>query len=116
MILTSEGKTRKDADNSTARWCIIQGEIDNDYAGIVMMSYPTNYNFPEPLRIWPENTNKRGDVFANFCPTKDMDWVLKPRQNYLLKYRLLVFNGHMTKEIAESAWYYFAYPPKVTIN
>ena len=115
MVLTSEGKTRKDADGSKARWCIVQGEIDNDYAGVVMMSFPTNYNFPEPLRIWPENQYNRGDMFANFCPTKDMDWLLYPRKNYALKYRLLVFNGRFDKEKAESAWYYFAYPPQVTI-
>ena len=116
MVLTSEGKTRKDADGSKARWCIVQGEIDNDYAGVVMMSYPTNYNFPEPLRIWPENQYNRGDMFANFCPTKDMDWLLNPRQNYVLKYRLLVYNGRLNKEKAESAWQYFAYPPKVTVK
>ena len=116
MVLTSEGKTRKDADGSKARWCIVQGDIDNDYAGVVMMSFPTNYNFPEPLRIWPENQYDRGDMFANFCPTKDMDWLLNPRHKYVLKYRFLVFNGLMDKEKAESAWYYFAYPPKVIIQ
>jgi len=116
MVLTSEGKTRKDADGSKARWCIVQGEIDNDYAGVVMMSFPTNYNYPEPLRIWPENQNNRGDMFANFCPTKDMDWLLNPGQNYLLKYRFLVFNGKIDKDKAESAWYYFAYPPRVTVR
>lgn len=116
MVLTSEGKTRKDADGSKARWCIVQGEIDNDYAGVVMMSFPTNYNFPEPLRIWPENMNNRGDMFANFSTTRDMDWLLRPRQNYVLKYRLLVFNGRLEKEKAESAWQYFAYPPKITVK
>jgi hypothetical protein len=116
MVLTSEGKTRKDADGSKARWCIIQGEIDNDYAGVVMMSFPANYNFPEPLRIWPEDQYNRGDMFANFCPTKDMDWVLSPRKNYALRYRFLVFNGRFDKEKAESAWYYFAYPPEVKIK
>ena len=116
MVLTSEDKTRKDADGSKARWCIVQGEIDNDYAGVVMMSYPTNYNFPEPMRIWPENQFKRGDMFANFCPIKDMDWLLKPRQNYFLKYRWLVFNGRVDKEKAESAWQYFANPPKVSVK
>jgi hypothetical protein len=116
MVLTSEGKTRKDADGSKARWCIVQGEIDNDYAGVVMMSFPTNYNFPEPLRIWPEDQYNRGDMFANFCPTKDMDWVLNPRKNYALRYRFLVFNGRFDKEKAESAWYYFAYPPEVKIK
>jgi hypothetical protein len=44
-----------------------------------------------------------------------MDWLLYPRKNYALKYRLLVFNGRFDKEKAESAWYYFAYPPQVTI-
>jgi hypothetical protein len=116
MVLTSEGKTRKDADGSKARWCIVQGEIDSDYAGVVMMSFPTNYNYPEPLRIWPENQYGRGDMFANFCPTKDKDWLLKPRQNYVLKYRFLVYNDRVGKEKAESAWNYFAYPPKVTVR
>lgn len=117
MVLTSEGKTRKDADGSKARWCIVQGEIDKDYAGVVMMSYPTNYNFPEPLRIWPDNSNNdRGDMFANFCPTKNMDWLLQPRHNYFLKYRLLVYNGSIEKEKAESAWQYFSNSPRVNIK
>jgi hypothetical protein len=116
IVLTSEGKTRKDADGSKARWCIVQGEIDDEYAGVVMMSFPINYNYPEPLRIWPENQNNRGDMFANFCPTKDMDWLLEPRQNYVLRYRFLVYNGSVDKEKAESAWYYFAYPPKVFVK
>jgi hypothetical protein len=116
MVLTSEGKTRKDADGSKARWCLVQGEIDNDYAGVIMMSFPTNYNYPEPLRIWPENQFGRGDMFANFCPTKDMDWLLVPGKKYALRYRFLVFNGRFDKEKAESAWHYFAYPPEVKIR
>jgi hypothetical protein len=116
MVLTSEGKTRKDADGSKARWCIVQGQIDDDYAGVVMMSFPTNYNYPEPLRIWPENQFNRGDMFANFCPTKDMDWLLNPYRNYVLRYRLLVYNGRIDKEKAESAWHYFANPPKITVE
>jgi hypothetical protein len=115
MILTSEGKTRKDADGSKARWCIVQGQIDDDYAGVIMMSFPTNYNHPEPLRIWPEDQNGRGDLFANFCPTKNMDWYLSPGQNYVLKYRFLVFNGRIDKTRASSQWYYYANPPRVTV-
>jgi hypothetical protein len=115
-VLTSEGKTRKDADGSKARWCIVEGAVDGENAGAVMMSYPANYNYPEPLRIWPENANRnRGDMFANFSPTKDMDWLLEPGKNYVLKYRFIVFNGVFNKEKAESAWEYFASPPQVTI-
>ncbi|GAB3012014.1 hypothetical protein GCM10027051_13450 [Niabella terrae] len=113
--LTSEGKTRKDADGSTARWCIAQGSLGNDYGGLEMMSYPSNYNHPEPLRIWPESMNGRGDVFLNFSPTKNKDWLLEPGKTYLLKYRFLVFNDSLSKEQAEQAWQGFAHPPRVQV-
>lgn len=116
-VLTSEGKTRKDTDNSKARWCIVQGALpDNEYGGAVMLSYPGNYNHPEPMRIWVASTNGRGDMFANFAPTKDKDWTLEPGKTYVLKYRLVVFNGRFDKDKAESAWQYFANPPKVTVK
>lgn len=114
-VLTSEGKTRKEADGSKARWCIVQGAVGGDYAGAEMISYPGNYNYPEPLRVWPDNSNGRGDMYANFSPTKDIDWPLIPGHNYVLRYRWVVFNGHFTKEKAESAWQYFSTPAKVTI-
>lgn len=116
-VLTSEGKSRKDADGSTARWCIVEGAVQGTNAGAVMMSYPGNYNHPEPLRIWPENANGgRGDMFANFAPTKNMDWQLEPGNNYVLKYRFIVFDGKLTKEQAEAGWQYFAQPPSVTVT
>jgi len=112
-VLTSEEKTRSSADGTKARWFTVQGEVDNDYAGIVLMSNPTNYNHPEPLRIWPENQNERGDVFVNFSPTKDKDWKLEPGKKYVLNYRLVVFNGPFTSEKADKAWSYYAQPPKI---
>lgn len=112
-VITSEGKSRKEADGSLARWCIVQGAIDDAYAGAVMMSHPSNYNHPEPLRIWPENQYNRGDMFANFSPTKNKDWALEPGKTYVLRYRMLVFNNKMTPERAEAAWKQFAEPPTV---
>lgn len=103
-IISSEGKTRLDADSTPARWCIVQGELGEDYGGVVMMSNPQNFNHPEPLRIWPMNDKDRGDVFANFSPTKNMDWLLEPGKTYTLKYRLVVFNGKSTPEKAEALW------------
>jgi hypothetical protein len=115
-VITSEGKNRKDADGTTARWCIVQGSLDSDYGGAVMMSYPTNYNHPEPLRIWPENMYNRGDMFASFSTTKTKDWLLEPGKTYNLKYRFVVFNGRFTKEKAEAAWQHFSAPPRVTVK
>jgi hypothetical protein len=116
-VLTSEGKTRANTDNTNARWCIVQGALPGDsYGGSVMLSYPGNYNHPEPMRIWTLNTNGRGDMFANFAPTKDKDWVFEPGKTYVLKYRFVVFNGKFDKEKAESAWQYFTKPPHILIR
>lgn len=113
--LTSEGKTRKDTDGTRAKWCFIEGETGKGRAGILFMSYPANYNHPEPVRMWPEDANNgRGDVFFNFCPTKTMDWILLPGMDYVLKYRILVYNDGLTREQAEMAWNDFANPPLVT--
>jgi len=108
-VLTSEGNTRKNTDGTKARWIIVQGALPgNDSGGAVILSYPENYNHPEPLRIWVLNTNGRGDMFANFAPTKDKDWLLEPGKTYILKYRLVVFNGKLDAPKAESAWQSFA--------
>ena len=96
----------------------MQGTLPgNDSGGAVMLSYPANYNYPEPLRIWDENSNGgRGDMFANFSPTKDKDWLLEPGKTYLLKYRLVVFNGRFDAAKAESAWQNFTKPPVVKVE
>lgn len=109
-MLTSEGKTRDNTDNTKARWIIVYGSLPgNDEGGIAMLSHPSNYNHPEPLRIWDKKANGgRGDVFANFAPTKDKDWLLEPGKTYTLKYRLVVFNGKFDAAKAEKEWKAFA--------
>ena len=114
-VLSSDGKTRKDADGSKARWVIVQGQLNDDYGGAALLSDPSNYNHPEPLRIWPSGTNGRGDMFVNFSPTKDKDWLLEPGKSYVLKYRLLVFNGKFDPAKAENAWKNLAMPPVVKV-
>ena len=108
-MLTSEGKTRDNADNTKGRWIVVYGSLPgNAEGGIVMLSHPSNYNHPEPLRIWDKKANGgRGDVFANFAPTKDKDWLLEPGKTYTLKYRLVVFNGKFDAAKAENAWQTF---------
>jgi hypothetical protein len=114
-VLTSEGKDRKGADGTSAKWALIQGALDNDKGGMVMMSHPANYNHPEPLRIWPENSNG-GEMFAMFAPTKTKDWTLMPGKTYVLKYRFNVFSGEFTGQQAENGWQYYSEPPMVMVK
>lgn len=102
-ITTSEGKDRSNADNTTARWMLYQGELGNDYGGMIMLSSIQNYSYPEPIRVWPIG-NHEGSTFANFNPTKHQDWLFEPGKTYTLKYRLVVFNDELTTDKAEEFW------------
>lgn len=116
-VLTSEGKVRKNADGSNARWCIIEGEsaTKEGRSGILFMSFPANRMHPEPMRVWPEDQNGRGDVYFEFCPIRHKDWKIEKGNDYTLRYRLVIFDGKMTPEEAENYWHAFANPPAITI-
>jgi len=109
-VLSSEGNTRKNADGSTARWCIVDGKLNDGRGGALMLSHPENYNHPEPLRVWPEDQYGRGDLFVNFATTKTTDWTFEPGKTYTLKYQLIVYDGKMEVASAEQAWNQFAKP------
>lgn len=112
-MLTSEGKTRDNADSTKAKWLMVYGALPgNDEGGIVILSHPSNYNHPEPLRIWDKKANDgNGDVFINFAPTKNKDWLLEPGKDYILQYRMVIFNGKFNAKKADAMWQ--AYKEKV---
>jgi hypothetical protein len=63
---------------------------------------------PTSRRIWPVTEVGDGEVFANFAPTRNGDWVLEPGQRYVRTYRFLVYDGRLGRGEAESAWQAFA--------
>jgi len=110
--LTSEGKTRRDGHGTRSRWCIVHGATKEGPAGVVFMSNPANRDHPEPMRIW----NDKPDIFFNYCPIQKKPWTLKPGNDYVLRYRLYVFDGKVNAKAAERLWHDFAHPPKVTVS
>jgi hypothetical protein len=115
-VLTSDNKTRIDADGSFAKWCIVEGESATaaGRSGILFLSHPSNRMHPEPMRVWPLDANGgRGDMYFEFVPIRHDDWKLEPKQNYTLKYRMIVFDGKMDAKTAEMYWNSFAANPKV---
>jgi len=118
-VLTSEGKDRKEADGSNARWCIVEGEsdVEEGRSGILFLSHPLNREHPEPVRVWPEDANgNRGDLFFEFSPIRHKSWELKRGEDYVLKYRMIVFDGQIDKEAAEAYWRSFAVTPRIEIK
>ncbi|NCB09068.1 MAG: hypothetical protein EOM73_13000 [Bacteroidia bacterium] len=117
-VLTSDGKTRVDADGSYARWCIVEGEsaTTEGRSGILFLSHPSNRMHPEPMRVWPLDANAgRGDMYFEFVPIRHENWRIDPNQNYTLKYRMIVFDGKMDAATAEKYWNSFAVMPQIEI-
>jgi hypothetical protein len=118
FVLSSEGKDRRTADGSNARWCIVGGASSDGKGsnGILFLSHPENRMHPEPMRIWPRDSNNgRGDMFFEFCPIRHKEWKIAPNQDYSLNYRMVVFDGELTVEEAEAYWQAYAHPPEVKI-
>ncbi len=116
-VLTSEGKTRKDADGTRARWCRIEGALDHGKCGILFMDHPGNRDFPEPMRVWPVDVNRgRGDLFFEFCPIRLNAWKMENGRTYRLRYRMFIFEGETDPEEAEMIWNGFAHPPEVRVE
>ncbi|NND04976.1 MAG: hypothetical protein HKN87_01230 [Saprospiraceae bacterium] len=116
-MLTSEGYDKSTGNATRAKWCKVSGPTDNGMAGISFMTHPENYNYPEQLRIWPTGANEgEENVFVNFNPAQDRDWIIHPGKDKVLKYRMLVYDGTIDSLTAERYWHDFAHPPSVQIQ
>ena len=75
------------------------------------MSHTENHEHPEPMRIWPS-----GDVFFGFCPVVYADWKLMPGNEYVRRYRVLVYDGKLTADEIEKYWQAFTDPPRIEVE
>lgn len=106
-ILTSSGHDRKTADGTEAKWIMVKGKTNapEGQSGILFLSHNNNKSHPEPLRVWPVGQyNGEGNVFVEFCPIRHESWEIQPDNRYTLKYRMIVFDGDLTAEEAETYW------------
>ncbi len=118
-LLTSEGFDKSDANATRARWIDVNGisDVEQGTSGILFMTNPANFNYPEQLRIWPVGANQGiENVFINFNPAQDRDWDLDYGNSYSLKYRIFVYDGRISEEEANLYWSNFAHPPSIQIT
>lgn len=114
-IVTSAGKTRRNADSTYMRWFKVTGTSREGKAGMLVLVAPDNFNFPQPIRVWPEK-DLGGQVFINISPTKDRPWTLYYGNEYTQKYRVVVFDEDISAEKAEALWNDYAHPPEMTVS
>jgi hypothetical protein len=109
-FLTSEGKVRKDGNESRARWSHMGGKVDGELAGIAVLDHPDNFRSPGPLRIHPT------EPFLGICVSQLGDWKIEPGKPHVARYRLIAADGPADKAELERLYHDFARPPQVVVK
>lgn len=108
-FLTSEGKTRDNGDGSRPRWCDIHGPIDGQETGIMAMTPPDAFRFPQSVRLHPSMP-----YFA-ITPARTAPMSIEPGKPYRWRYRFYVHQGMLESDVADHLWHDYAYPPEICV-
>jgi hypothetical protein len=87
-FLTSEGDERLKGNHTRPRWCDIRGSVEGKTAGIALMTHPSNFRFPEPLRIHPTMP------YMVYTPSFLGPWEIAPSSPRHSRYRFVVHDGN----------------------
>ena len=107
--LTSEGKTRADGDQTRPRWVDLYGLIDGKASGVAIMDHPTNFRFPQPVRLHPQKP------YFCFSPMALDSFSIEPGRPYVSRYRYYIHVGKPDAAKIEALWHDYAEPVQVRI-
>ncbi len=109
-FLTSEGKTRANGHETTARWCTMTGKVGGKEASIGFLCHPSNFRAPQNMRIHPD------EPFFNWAPSQAGDFSIEPGKPYVSRYRFVVAAGPLSTADMDAAWKAYADPPAATVT
>ena len=109
-FLTSEGKTRADGNQSRPNWVCEHGLVDGSPCCVTVMSHPSNFRSPQPVRLHPDKP------YFVFTPPVLGEFQIKPGEAYVSRYRYVVHDGPVDTKLYERLWRDYAEPPAVTMK
>ena len=106
VMLTSGGKSRDDANGTTARWVLVTGDAPKGKATMLMMSAAVEIaGNEEKVRVWDSKSHD-GAPFVNFNPVMDKPLPLEPANKAVShrRYRIIAADRAIDATGAEAAW------------
>lgn len=101
-FLTNEGKTRENGNHSRPNWVDIFGEIDGKPSGVAILAHPSNFRFPQWVRLHPKMP------YFCFSPMVEEPFQIEPKEPYVSRYRYLVHMGNPDPKRIDEHWRTYA--------
>ena len=95
---TSRGKRRFEGNHSRPIWVDLSGLIDEKMAGVSIMGHPTNFRYPQPVRLHPSKP------YFCFAPMVVGEFKIEPGEVFQANYRYVVHDGDLDEQIIRSQW------------
>jgi hypothetical protein len=108
-FLTSEGKTRSNGNHTQPRWVDLFGLVGGQKAGVAVLDHPSNYRFPQPVRLHPNKP------YLSFSPVVLGKFSIEPGKPYVSRYRFVLHDGAPNIKWLDRLWTDYAEPPRVRI-
>lgn len=109
-VLTSEGKTRANGNESRGRWVRYSGMIDGHSASIAILNSPDDFRFPQPMRIFPDQP------FFCYAPEQLGEFQIVPGKPFVQRYRFIVADGVISADELNRLWNDYGHPPSVRVK
>ena len=108
-FLTSEGKHRADGNHTRPRWVDLSGEVDGQMAGVAILDHPSNFRFPQPVRLHPNMP------YFCFAPVVLGEFKIDRADPYVSRYRIVAHDGPPDAKLLDRLWADYADPPRVRV-
>jgi len=104
-FMTNEGKTREAGNHSRPNWVDMFGPVDGKIAGIAVLSHPTNFRHPQPVRLHPTKP------YFCFSPMVESEFSIDAGKTYRARYRYLAHNDRPDAKRIDAEWQSFSKSP-----
>ena len=109
-VITSEGRTRRAASRTRARWMAVAGLVGGTNAGVAIFDHPDNLRHPQPLFV------DGGQPFVSYAPMQSGPIALAMDRDLVLRYRIVTFDGFPDRVWLERLWQAYAHPPRAALE
>ncbi|MGV3704406.1 MAG: PmoA family protein [Arcticibacter sp.] len=110
QFLTSGGKDRESGNATNADWIRVSGQVAGKLTGLTILSHPSNFRAPQPLRIHPK------EPYISFAPSQAGEFRIQPGEVYTARYRFIVYDGEADTGFIQGMWKDYSQPLKVEFN